>query len=100
MCRIRPGLTDAAEFSGFPAERHIHAAVNYRSRNTETGPVFHSPDLERVCDYSGLNSKKPSDGHPRNCRPSVSSGSASGGQKDQQGKLFRELTQTQTVSHS
>lgn len=50
-------------------------------QEAETGPVFHSPDLERVCDYSGLNLKKPSDGHPRNYRPSVSSGSASGEQK-------------------
>lgn len=49
------------------------------SLEAETGPGFHSPDLERVCDYSGLNLKKPLDGHPRNYRPSVSSGSASRG---------------------
>lgn len=51
----------------------------------ESGPVFHSPDLERVCDYSGLNLRKPSGVHPRNYQPSVSSGSASVEQK-----IYRE----------
>lgn len=76
-------MTDTVQHRLVISLTHTHSPDNYTKLRlkAETGPVFHSPDLERVCDYSDLNLKKLSGGRPRNYRPSVSSGSASGEHK-------------------